>query len=128
MLATPTIQRILVIDDDADTRELMRLVLERAGYRVAIAEDGEAGLQAQRTEPADLVLTDIFMPNQDGPETIHQLRSEYPAVKVLVISGGAAGLNSSNYLFTAREIGAHAMLSKPIEHEALLSAVRALLS
>jgi DNA-binding response OmpR family regulator len=119
--------RVLVIDDNRDMRELMRVILEGVGYSVDLAEDGEVGLRAQRTRPADVVITDIFMPNQDGLEIIVRLRVEYPEVKVLVVSGGGARVKGSGYLTTAREIGAHAVLPKPFEQQDLLLAVRALL-
>jgi len=73
------------------------------------------------------VITDIFMPNCDGLETLGRLRAEYPDLKVLVVSGGGVRRRESGYLFTAREIGANAVLSKPFENEALLGAVRGLL-
>jgi len=119
--------RILVIDDNRDTRDLMRVLLEGAGYTVDLASDGEAGLEAQRRQPADVVITDIFMPVRDGLETLEQLRTEYPQVKVLVVSGGGSRVKGPGYLFTAREIGAHAVLAKPFDNEALLGAVRGLL-
>lgn len=119
--------RILVVDDNADMRELMRVVLEQAGYAVHLAEDGEAGLTAQRAQPADLIVADIFMPNRDGLEIIGQLRSDYPAVKVLAISGGGSRVKGASYLATAREVGAHRVLAKPFDADELLRAVRALL-
>ena len=117
-------RHVLVIDDNEDLRELIQLVLERAGYSVALAPDGEAGLRAQRARPADVVITDIFMPNQDGLETIAALRRDYPAVKVVAMSGGGTKVKGEGTLLTAREIGAHCVLPKPFENEALLQAVR----
>lgn len=119
--------RILVIDDNRDMRDLMRVLLENEGYTVELAGDGDAGLDAQRREPADVVITDLFMPNRDGFETLERLRTEYPEVKVLVVSGGGARARGPGYLFTAREVGAHAVLAKPFDTEALLLAVRGLL-
>ena len=123
----PVVSRILVIDDNRDMRDLMRVVLEGAGYTVVLADDGDAGLEAQRHAPAEVVVTDIFMPNCNGFETLERLRSGYPDAKVLVVSGGGARARGPGYLFTAREIGAHAVLAKPFDNEALLGAVRGLL-
>jgi CheY-like chemotaxis protein len=119
--------RVLVIDDNRDMRDLMRVILEGAGYSVDLAEDGAAGLNAQRVRPADVVITDIFMPNQDGIETIARLRNEHPAVKVVAMSGGGSRAKGQGYLFTAREIGAHAVLAKPFDQQDLLRTVSALL-
>jgi len=120
--------RILVIDDNRDMRDLLRVVLERDGYAVEVAADGEEGLRAQSARPADVVITDIFMPNRDGLETIARLRAEHPRAKVLVISGGGDVVRGAGYLSTAREIGAHAVLPKPFELPALLAAVRGLIT
>lgn len=120
-------QRVLVVEDHPDMREIMRMILEGAGYAVELAEDGEAGMRIQRARPADVVITDIFMPNQDGLEIIVWLHAEYPGVKVLAVSGGGARARGAGYLSTAREIGAHAVLEKPFGQEDLLRAVHALL-
>src|SRR5438045_9784306 len=80
--------RILVIDDDAQVRGAVRRILERAGHTVEDVGDGNAGLRAHRERPADLIITDIFMPERDGIETIRQLRRESPQVKIIAISAG----------------------------------------
>ena len=118
--------RVLVIDDNSDIRELIGFILRGAGYQVESAEDGEAGLRSHRAQAFDIVITDIFMPNQDGIETIARLRKDFPAVKVIAMSGGGSRTKGDGYLFTAREIGAHAVLSKPFDPEDLLGAVRSL--
>ncbi|MES2638748.1 MAG: response regulator [Myxococcota bacterium] len=119
--------RVLVIDDNEDLRELMQMMLEGAGYTIELAADGQAGMAAQRAQPADLVVTDLFMPAQDGIETILQLRSEFPNVKVLAVSGGGKVSQAQSYLQIAKQIGADAILSKPFEQEDLLRTVRELL-
>ena len=65
--------RLLVADDDADMRQSMRLLLERAGYEVGLAQNGAKALELQRTRPADVLITDIFMLESDGLETIQCL-------------------------------------------------------
>ncbi|HYT83054.1 MAG TPA: response regulator [Gemmatimonadales bacterium] len=70
--------RILVIDDDGQVRRAVRRILERVGHAVVDVADGEAGMRAHRERPADLIVTDIFMPEQDGIETIQQVRREFP--------------------------------------------------
>jgi CheY-like chemotaxis protein len=116
--------RILVIDDNKDLRELMQVILEQAGYAVELAEDGQAGRVAQRARPADVVITDIFMPNQDGLETIEQFRKDYPDLKLIVMSGDGKLVKQSTHFLTAREMGAHGVLSKPFDEDELLRVIR----
>ena len=119
--------RVLVIDDNPEVREFVRTILEAAGYAVDLAADGELGIALQRARPADVVITDIFMPNQDGLETVAQLRREFPRGKVIAMSGGGERVKG-RYLATAAEIGAHRLLAKPFDADELLRAVRELLS
>jgi DNA-binding NtrC family response regulator len=116
--------RILVIDDNQDLRDLMQVILEQAGYAVELAEDGQAGLAAQRARPADLVITDIFMPNQDGIETVAQFRKEFPELKLIVMSGDGKLVKHSAHFLTAREMGAHGVLSKPFDEDELLRVIK----
>jgi len=80
--------RIIVIDDDESVRKAIRRVLEPLGHEVLEADDGAVGLTLVATKGADLVITDIFMPGQDGIVTVRQIRKEYPAVRIIAISGG----------------------------------------
>lgn len=116
--------RVLVIDDNQDVRELIQFILEGAGYSVELAPDGAAGLRSQRARPADVVITDIFMPNQDGLETIARLREEYPGVRVVAMSGGGGSeIKGGRTLSPALEAGAHVLLPKPFDLDQLLRAV-----
>jgi DNA-binding response OmpR family regulator len=117
--------RVLVIDDDADLRELISDSLERDGFEVASAANGAQGLAAQRGNPAHIVITDIFMPEKEGVETLVTLRKEFPRTKIIVMSGGGAK-TSVDYLSVARELGAAKSFSKPFELQALSAAVREL--
>jgi CheY-like chemotaxis protein len=112
--------RILIIDDDESMRYLLRQMLEPEGYTVFEAADGAAGLRLVRQERPELVMTDIFMPEQDGLETILMLKREFPTVKIVVMSaGGRYGMLS--YLEMARKLGADLVLKKPFTKEALLA-------
>src|SRR5690606_36148924 len=82
---------ILIIDDDGSIRRVLRTSLERAGHTVEEAKNGAIGMALYREAPVDLVITDLFMPDQDGIETIQQLRDEFPDATILAISGGAVG-------------------------------------
>jgi CheY-like chemotaxis protein len=116
--------RVLVIDDNKDLRELIGITLEANGYAVDLACDGQEGLQAQRARPADVVITDIFMPNQDGIETIAQFRKEYPGLKLIAMSGDAKLVKHSAHLLAVSEMGTHGVLPKPFDEEDLLRAIR----
>lgn len=118
---------VLIIDDDTSIRRVLRSALERAGHHVEEAGDGAEGMQRYRTAPADLVITDLFMPDQDGIETIQQLRDEFPASRILAISGGAVG-GPTGTLTDAMLFGANAALAKPFTIQQLNSAVAELLT
>jgi len=115
------VARILLIDDDPGVREVCREILELADHTVDLAADGAVGLSMFATEPYDVVLCDIFMPNKDGIETISELVKNYVAVTVVAMSGGAAGMD---FLSSARKFGAISELRKPFTAEQLLEAVR----
>jgi CheY-like chemotaxis protein len=116
--------RILIIDDDADFRALLRRVLVRAGYEVVEARDGREGMQCYRTAPTDIVLTDILMPEQEGLETIRALRQEFPAAKIIAFSGGGR-LGGLDVLGIAKQFGAFHTLTKPSSWEAFAEVVHA---
>ncbi len=115
--------RVLVIDDDAVVRGMLAEMLRREGYEVDEAEDGRVGMRRFRESPAALVITDVVMPEQEGLETLMQLRHEFPAVKVIAISGGGR-VGPDAYLNSARTLGAHGILAKPFGREELLNVVR----
>jgi DNA-binding NtrC family response regulator len=111
---------ILVIDDDPDTREVLLSTLELAGHTVVLASDGKQGVEQYRAQPADLVITDLYMPGQEGLETIKQLHMEFPEVRIVAMSGKPTG---ATMLSVATRLGAAAVLSKPFLPEELLAAV-----
>ncbi len=119
--------RILVIDDDDQMRTLLRQVMEWAGYEVIEAGDGREGMQMQRKQPADLVITDLIMPEQEGLETITSLKKEYPGIKIIAISGGGR-IGPEAYLPAAQELGADKVFSKPFDVRELAETVKELLS
>src|SRR2546430_16967441 len=82
--------RIIVIDDNDAVRSTMRRALEPTGHQVLEASDGEAGMKLLAETGADLVITDIFMPGQDGIVTLRRIRKEFPGVRVVAGSGGDA--------------------------------------
>ncbi|MDY0389934.1 response regulator [Desulfobulbus oligotrophicus] len=118
--------RILVIDDDDQMRTLLRQVMEWAGYEVMEAENGREGMQKHLKQPADLVITDLIMPEQEGLETITSLKKAYPAIKIIAISGGGR-IGPEAYLPAAQELGADKVFTKPFDVHELAEAVRELL-
>ena len=118
--------RILVIDDDPDVRGSLTKILMRAGYDVAAAADGAAGIELQHEEPADVIITDIFMPGLDGLQTIRQLKKEGSAVRIIAVSGGDR-TGTMDLKEHAHLMGAFTVLAKPFEMGDVLAAVKAAL-
>jgi CheY-like chemotaxis protein len=115
--------RILIIDDEPQIRSMLRLMLERVGYEVAEAPDGIEGIRRYRESPADLIITDLIMPNKDGIGMIIDLKKEFPKVKIIAMSGG--GVNRpEGYLDGAKKLGATRTLTKPIDRDEMLKAVK----
>jgi DNA-binding response OmpR family regulator len=118
---------ILIIDDDIDLCLLLQEGLQAEGYSASVAADGAQGIALQRKQPASLLITDIFMPNKEGIETIRDFRAEFPDVPIIAMSGGGRLKSRGSTLFTAKELGAAVILQKPFEMSDLLSSVAALL-
>src|SRR5438067_747941 len=112
--------RVIIIDDDPDMRALLEQVLTSAGHEVVLAADGAEGMKGYHLKPADLVITDLYMPNQDGLETIQQLRTLAPGVPIIAMSGRTA---APRMLSIARTVGAIWGLQKPFSPGEILSAV-----
>ena len=118
--------RILLIEDDDQMRKMLRQMLERSGYEVDEAADGRVGINLHKESPADLIITDLIMPDKEGIETILELKQGYPELKIIAISGGGQ-LDPEAYLRMAQRAGALHTLAKPFEREDLLYAVKELL-
>ena len=118
---------ILIIDDEPQIRSMLKLMLERDGYEVAEAPDGVEGIRIYRQNPADLIITDLIMPNKDGIGVIIDLKKEFPNVKIIAMSGG--GLNKpEGYLKGAKKLGAACTLTKPIDRGEMLKAIKDVLT
>ena len=115
--------RILLIDDDEQLRSMLRQMLEAEGYEAVEARHGREGVQRYREVPPDVIIIDLLMPEQEGLETIRQLRDDDPAVKIIAISGGSRKENL-NYLHVAKQLGAQRTLYKPFSRDALLVTIR----
>ena len=118
--------KILVIDDDKNIRSLLRDFLERDGYEVTEAENGKIGLRLLRENGADLVITDLIMPEKEGIETIREIRRDFSDVKIIAISGGGV-VGPETYLEMAKSMGAHRVFDKPFNLKEMSEAIRELL-
>lgn len=112
---------ILIIDDEETIRVLLRSALQAEGYEVAEAVNGREGLERYRNRPADLVITDIVMPELNGLDMLLELTREFLHAKVIAISGAT---EEKNLLDVAKLLGARQTFQKPFSMPQLLSAVR----
>ena len=117
-------QKILVVDDDRSTRELIRLQLRAAGYAVDTAADGAAALARIRSKCPDLVLLDVWMPGMDGLEMLAHLRDEPSRPKVVVMTAD----DTSETLLKAVREHAYRYVTKPVEPKDLIALVHEVLA
>lgn len=114
--------RVLVIEDDEHFRSLTLRWLQSYGIEAEGAAHGARGLALQRERPADVIVTDIFMPEMEGMETINDLRKEFPAAKIIAMSGRDP-MAKYDVLQSARQLGAARTFKKPFRFEELVVAV-----
>jgi DNA-binding response OmpR family regulator len=112
--------RILLIDDDDSVRTMLHLTLAHFGHTVIEARNGKEGLELFEHANADLLITDIVMPEKEGLEVLMELRKRHPPVKIIAISGG-------DYLHMAKLMGAAKVLAKPFSTDVLIAAIDELL-
>lgn len=111
---------VLVVDDDAGMRDLIRSMLESAQYQVVVATSGVSALPLFREHRPQLVITDILMPDKDGIETVREIRRIDPQAKIIAVSGGGRA-KYTDFLRIAQEFGAAEVLEKPFRREDLLA-------
>ncbi len=115
--------RVLVIDDEDSVRALLSRILVREGHQVSEATGGRQGMALLKARGADLVITDISMPDSDGLEVLIAARCTQPAPRVIVIAGEEE-LPQLNVMRMARLLGAFATLFKPFHVEDMLDLVK----
>lgn len=120
-------KKILVIDDDIPLNGMICEILTSAGYEVRTAPNGMEGLKLFMKERPDLVITDIYMPEKEGLETIMELRQADKAIRILVVSGGCPHINMSEMFAMAEMFGADAFLPKPFAVGTFLQKINELL-
>lgn len=119
-------KRILIIDDDHHILLMIKKMLERAGFEIELASNGNEGLELFKRIQADLVITDIIMPEKEGLETIREMKRLRSDLKIIAMSGGGK-ISADNYLNTAKIFGASKVLEKPFSQKTMISAVTDLL-
>jgi DNA-binding NtrC family response regulator len=119
---------VLVIDEENAVRKVIRDNLVLSGFSVSEAPDGKQGLEIINGDnPPAVVITDIIMPGKTGLDVITAIRQEHPSIRVIAISGGGRVKATDDLLQKAREIGADAILSKPLNFDELEKTVERLL-
>ena len=122
----PSPPTVLLIDDDQSLRSVLRRGLERAGYEVREAGEGGAALKLLASAAADLVITDLVMPDMEGIALILSLRKSHPRLPVIAMSGGGR-MGPDSYLKIAGACGAARILTKPFDLAELVGLVQELI-
>ena len=117
--------RILIIEDDDETRELLQMVLEKRGYQVTVAEDGVRGYDTALFLKPDLIVTDIQMPGADGVHVVRRVRNTESLEKTPILVTAAFGTGTATF---ALQLGANAYEPKPIDPQSFLTTVERLLA
>lgn len=115
-----TPKRILIVDDEAPIRQLLADYLGQLGYQTDEACNGLKALQKLKTFDPGLVILDLVMPEQEGIETIHEIRKTHKELQIIAVSGAFAG----QFLRTAELLGANAVLPKPLNLKELARLVK----
>lgn len=106
--------KVLIVDDNKAQRSILCKILITAEHEVIELSDGERVVSTVQQVSPDLLLLDIFMPNQDGIETIMQMRVSHPELPIIAVS------SSELYLKISQKIGAIATICKPVHSKELL--------
>ena len=118
---------VLVVDDDPDLLQSLRVLLEAYDYTVIMAPNAAAAIAAVSERQPDLVLTDIYMPDADGFELINSLREHHVTVPVVAMSGGGR-VGGYDNLSVATHLGAAAVIDKPFSNASLIETIERVLS
>ena len=113
--------QVLVVDDDAATREWLTEILEGAGHRVFTAQDGREARSLAKGQALEVVITDISMPNEEGIGLLMAMKRTYPGLKIIVLSG-----QDPEALNDAILLGAYAAFRKPVTSKAVLQCLSVL--
>jgi DNA-binding response OmpR family regulator len=117
---------ILVVEDDNDLREMLKVSLNRKRFTVLEAENGKDAIAHFKPSVTDLVITDLIMPEEDGLKVIMKLREMKPSLKIVAISGGGKA-GPGSYLNLAKALGADEVYSKPFSVNEMITRIEELL-
>ena len=119
-------KRILFVDDESNLLQGLqrRLRSMRQEWDMTFAANGNEALQSLSKTPCDVVVTDIFMPEKEGLETIMEMHRNFPATKIIAMSGGGRKGKLMQALDIAEKLGAHRILQKPFSTQQLIAAVQ----
>jgi len=115
------IKKILVVDDEPEITDLIKLMLSPIGYEVIKAGNGKKGLDVFNSENPDLVITDIVMPDMEGIELVRSLLKINQELPIIVMSGNPTG---TKFLKIAGILGAHSSINKPFSAEELVILIK----
>ncbi len=118
-------RRVLVVDDDARSRDAVARILSDEGYETAVASDGEEAAHLLAPWQPDLVLTDLNMPRLDGQGLLARVRSVLPGTPVIVVSARGSAVDGSSA--TLETLGAAGYFPKPVRLDALLARIHDLI-
>lgn len=122
------LSKILIIDDAEAIRETMKEILEEYNFSVFTAENGIDGLKKAGQITPDIIISDLFMPEKDGFEVVKEYRNQSEDSGIIIISGFGVPDTNSAFLNMAKQMGADAVLSKPIDYTLLLDNINKLLA
>jgi DNA-binding response OmpR family regulator len=117
---------VLIVEDDKELREMLRLSLSRRNFTVFEADNGKSAIAHFKPTITDLVVTDLIMPEEDGLKVVIKLRELKPSIKIIAISGGGK-VGPGSYLNLAKALGADAIYSKPFSINDLIAKIEQLL-
>ena len=128
-------KRILIVDDDTSVRRMLQFTYESAGYAVSTAANGNEAIRAIEAIAFDLMVIDMVMPEKEGIESILEIRSMRPHLRIIAMSGGArfgltgeVRLEAADALHLAKRLGADRCFAKPLDNEQLLAASEELIA
>ncbi|MGH7259642.1 MAG: response regulator transcription factor [Nitrospiraceae bacterium] len=124
-MAPASSKKILIVEDERDILHLVKLYLEKEGYRVSTATTGTEGLKAAKSDHPDLLVLDLMLPGMDGLEVCKRLRADQPTAALPIIMLTAKAEESDTVI--GLELGADDYVTKPFSPKALVARVKALL-